>query len=200
MKISAQLVKKLREKTGSGMMNCKQALEKTNGNFEKAITFLRQKGLASADKKASRNATEGIIESYIHTGQKLGVLIEINCETDFVARHKQFQELAKDIAMQIAASESVQYISYADIPEELITQEKIIEAEKDDLKDKPDEIKEKIVAGRVEKTFKTLCLLDQIYIKEQTVTVEQLIKFWIAKLGENIKVSRFVRFNLGEVN
>jgi len=198
MEITAQSVKELRQKTGSGMMDCKKALQESEGDFEKAVTYLRQKGLTTADKKASRQASEGVIESYIHTGQKLGVLIELNCETDFVARQEQFQELAKNLAMQVAASTNVIYVSYGEIPEELIDKEKAIELEKEDLQNKPQQIKEKIVDGRVEKTLKSLCLLNQTYIKDQNITIEELIVQAISKLGENIKISRFARFNLGQ--
>mmetsp|Transcript_2387 Transcript_2387/g.6373 ORF Transcript_2387/g.6373 Transcript_2387/m.6373 type:complete len:160 (+) Transcript_2387:60-539(+) len=147
--ISAKLVKELREKTGAGMMDCKKALQESNCKMEEAIVKLRQKGLASADKKNSRATTEGLIESYIHTGNKLGVLLEINCETDFVARRSEFQNLAKDIAMQIASSSDVKFVSIKDIPEEFIKNEQAIELGKSDLDKKPPEIKEKIIAGRI---------------------------------------------------
>ena len=153
MEINAKNVKELREKTGAGMMDCKNALKETNGDFQKAIEFLRKKGLASADKKLTRQAKEGLIESYIHTGSKLAVLVEVNCETDFVARRQEFQELTKNIAMQIAASPSVIYVSFEDIPKEFIEKERRIELEKDDIKDKSNAMKEKIVEGRIEKTL-----------------------------------------------
>jgi elongation factor Ts len=200
MKIDAKIVKELREKTGAGMMDCKTALQTTGGEFEKAIEYLRQKGLASADKKLMRKATEGIIESYIHTGSKLGVLVEVNCETDFVARRPEFQELTKNIAMQIAASPSVIYVSYENIPQEIIEKEKQIEIGKEDIANKPQEIKEKIVQGRIEKTLKTLCLLEQPFIKNQDITVEELIKQTVSQLGESIKVPRFIRYSLGQYN
>ena len=196
--INPTLVKELREKTGAGMMNCKKALQETDGDFDKAIEILRQKGLASADKKAERQAKEGIIESYIHTGAKLGVLVEVNCETDFVARRPEFQNLAKDIAMQIAASPNVNFISTDEIPSDLIEKEKKIELGKEDLANKPDQIKEKIVTGRIEKLFKAQSLLDQEFIKDNNINVEELVKQNIANLGENIKIARFVRFQLGE--
>ncbi|CAM9107358.1 unnamed protein product [Chrysoparadoxa australica] len=196
--IKSKTVKELRQKTGAGMMNCKKALMETNGNFDEAIEILRQKGLSSADKKSSRQANEGIIESYIHTGAKLGVLVEMNCETDFVARRSEFQELAKNIAMQIAASPTVNFVSTNDISQDIIDEEKRIESGKEDLINKPDNIKEKIVEGRIEKLFKTQSLLDQPFIRDSNITIEDLIKQNISLLGENIKISRFIRFQLGE--
>jgi elongation factor Ts len=196
--VNPKLVQDLRRKTGAGMMNCKKALLQVNGDFEKAIEVLRQKGLASAEKKSDRTAAEGLIEAYIHTGRKLGVLLEINCETDFVARRSEFQELAKDIAMQIAASPQVNYISMEDIPPKIIIQEKIIESIKDDLGEKPAEIREKIINGRVEKILKTKILFEQAFIKDNTKTIEDLIKEHIDKLGENIKIAKFTRFELGK--
>jgi len=198
LEISPKLVKELREKTGAGMMNCKKALQETEGDFEKAVESLRQKGLASADKKAGRKASEGVIESYIHTGGKLGVLVEVNCETDFVARRPEFQQLAKNIAMQIAASPTVNYVSVNEIPTEVIEREKSIEAGKDDLANKPEQIREKIVEGRIEKILKTQSLLDQSFIRDNNQTVDEVIKQTISQLGENIKVARFIRFQLGE--
>lgn len=198
VEISPKLVKELREKTGAGMMNCKKALLETEGDFERAVESLRQKGLASADKKAGRLASEGLIESYIHTGGKLGVLVEVNCETDFVARRPEFQQLAKNIAMQIAASPTVNYVSIHEIPTEVIEHEKNIEAGKDDLKNKPEAIKAKIVEGRIEKILKTQSLLDQPFIRDNNQTIEELIKQTITQLGENIKINRFIRFQLGE--
>ena len=198
VEISSKLVKELREKTGAGMMNCKKALQESEGDFEKAVESLRQKGLASADKKAGRQASEGLIESYIHTGGKLGVLVEINCETDFVARRPEFQQLAKNIAMQVAASPTVNFVSVNDIPTEVIEREKNIEAGKDDLANKPEQIRLKIVDGRIDKILKTQSLLDQPFLRDNTQTVEEVIKQTISQLGENIKISRFIRFQLGE--
>lgn len=198
IEISPKLVKELREKTGAGMMNCKKALQECEGDFDKAVEALRQKGLASADKKAGRQASEGLIESYIHTGGKLGVLVEVNCETDFVARREEFQDLARNLAMQIAANPTVNYVSVNDIPADVIEKEKSIEAGKDDLSNKPEEIRAKIVEGRIEKILKTQSLLDQPYIRDNNQTVEELIKQTISQLGENIKVARFIRFQLGE--
>lgn len=196
--ISAKLVKELREKTGAGMMDCKKALKETDGDLEKASEWLRQKGIASAGKKSSRVAAEGLVDSYIHTGGRIGVLVEVNCETDFVARGEAFQGLVRDIAMQIAACPNVEYISVDQIPPEMVEKEKAIEMGRDDLGNKPDNIKEKIVAGRIEKRLKELTLLDQVYIKDQTKTVAELVKEKIAQLGENIQVRRFARFVLGE--
>jgi elongation factor Ts len=156
VEISAQAVKELRDKTSAGMMDCKKALQDANGDMAKAMETLRQKGLASADKKASRIATEGVIESYIHMGGKLGVMVEVNCETDFVARRPEFQELAKNIAMQIAASPSVEYITLQSVPSDIVQKEKEIESSKEDLAKKPADIKEKIVEGRIQKRLKEL--------------------------------------------
>jgi elongation factor Ts len=198
VEISAQAVKELRDKTSAGMMDCKKALQDANGDMSKAIESLRQKGLASANKKTSRIATEGVVESYIHMGGKLGVMVEVNCETDFVARRPEFQELAKNIAMQIAASPSVEYISLQSIPSEVVSKEKEIESSKEDLAKKPNEIKEKIVEGRIQKRLKELTLLDQSFIRDSSITIDELVKQNIAKLGENIQIRRFERFVLGE--
>lgn len=196
--ISAKQVKDLREKTGAGMMDCKKALSETAGDFEKAIEWLRQKGITSAEKKAGRVAAEGIVDSYIHTGGRIGVLVEVNCETDFVARGETFQTLARNIAMQIAACPNVEYVKVDDIPQEVAQKEKEIEMGRDDLGNKPDNIKEKIVEGRIQKRLKELSLLDQAYIRDQNLTVEELVKQTSAQLGENIQVRRFTRFVLGE--
>nr|QWK43637.1 elongation factor Ts [Desmarestia aculeata] len=195
--ISSTLVKELRQKTGAGMMDCKKALQETNANFEEAIKILRQKGLASADKKVNRKAIEGLVNSYIHTGGKIGVLVEVNCETDFVARREEFQELAQNIAMQIAASPDIRYVNMDEIPEEIFLTEKEIELKKDDLNNKPDNIKEKIILGRVEKTLKTLSLLDQSFIRNPNITIDELVKEKISLFGENIKIKRFTRYTLG---
>jgi elongation factor Ts len=198
VEISAQAVKELRDKTSAGMMDCKKALQDANGDMAKAMETLRQKGLASADKKASRIATEGVIESYIHMGGKLGVRVEVNCETDFVARRPEFQELAKNIAMQIAASPSVEYITLQSVPSDIVQKEKEIESSKEDLAKKPADIKEKIVEGRIQKRLKELTLMDQSFIRDSSITIDELIKQNVAKLGENIQVRRFERFVLGE--
>ena len=180
------------------MMDCKKALQEASGDMEKAIESLKQKGLASANKKSSRIATEGVIECYIHMGGKLGVMVEVNCETDFVARRPEFQELARNIAMQVAASPSVEFISTNDVPQELIEKEKETESGKDDLAKKPKEIKDKIVEGRIQKRLKEISLMDQFFIRDSTITIEELVKQNIAKLGENIRIRRFERFVLGQ--
>ncbi|MEO1096011.1 MAG: translation elongation factor Ts [Cyanobacteria bacterium J06638_28] len=196
--ISAKLVKELREKTGAGMMDCKKALKESDGNPEKAIEWLRQKGIASAAKKEGRIAAEGLVHSYIHTGGRVGVLVEINCETDFVARRDEFKSLAQDVAMQIAACPNVEYVKVDDIPEATVQREKEIEMGRDDLASKPENIREKIVMGRIGKRLQELSLLDQPFIKDQNITVEELVTQAVAKLGEKIQVRRFTRFVLGE--
>ncbi|GAB4527161.1 MAG: translation elongation factor Ts [Pleurocapsa sp.] len=196
--VSAKLVKELREKTGAGMMDCKKALAENDGDMTKATEWLRQKGTISADKKQGRVAAEGLVESYIHTGGRIGVLVEVNCETDFVARREEFQDLVKNIAMQIAACPNVEYVKVADIPEEIVVKEKEIEMGRDDLAGKPDNIKEKIVTGRIDKRLNEISLLPQPYIRDQSITVEELVKQSIAQLGENIQIRRFARFVLGE--
>jgi elongation factor Ts len=196
--ISAKIVKELREKTSAGMMDCKKALQETNGDFAKAEEALKKKGLVTAAKKSGRIATEGIVEAYIHMGGKLGILVEVNCETDFVARRSEFQELARSIAMQIAACPQVQFINAADIPAEVSEKEKKVEMAKDDLGNKPLEIKEKIVEGRIQKKLKEMVLLDQPFIRDSSITIEELVKKNISSLGENIQIRRFERFVLGE--
>ncbi len=196
--ITAKLVKDLRTQSGAGMMDCKKALTETDGDMTKAMEWLRQKGIASAGKKQSRVAAEGLVDSYIHTGGRIGVLVEVNCETDFVARGDQFKELVRDIAMQIAACPNVEYIKVEDIPQAVTAKEKEIEMGRDDLAGKPDNIKEKIVEGRIGKRLKELSLLDQPYIKDQSITVAELVTNTVAKLGENIQIRRFHRFVLGE--
>ncbi len=197
MNITAQLVNELRQRTSIGMMDCKKALTEAEGDIEKAIKILRKKGLARAKDKMSRDASDGVIGSYIHMNSKLGVLVEVNSETDFVARNEEFQELVKNIAMHIAAA-NPQYVSQADIPEKVLEEEKdIIRGQ---LKDsnKPPEIIEKIVAGKLGKFYSEVCLLNQPFIKEDKTTIEQLVATHIAKFGENIQVKRFARFALGE--
>jgi len=198
-KIDAKVVKKLRDATGAGMMDCKKALVDADGDEEVATEALRAKGLATADKKASRKASEGIIETYIHTGAKLGVMVEVNCETDFVAKRPEFQELAKAIAMQVAACPSVEAVSQADISPEYIEKEKKIESQSEDLQGKPDNIVAKIVQGRIDKLVKTKLLLEQPYIRDPGMNVDELVKSYVGKLGENIQVARFIRFNVGEM-
>ena len=196
--ISAKIVKELRDKTSAGMMDCKKALQEADGDFAKAEEALKKKGLATADKKSDRIATEGIVEAQIHMGGKLGVLVEVNCETDFVARRPEFQELARNVAMQIAACPQVEYINIADIPPEVAEEEKKVEMGKDDLGNKPVEIKEKIVEGRIQKKLKEKALLDQVFIRDTSMTIEELVKKNIAEMGENIQIRRFEKFNLGE--
>ncbi|MFN5472417.1 MAG: translation elongation factor Ts, partial [Pseudanabaena sp.] len=196
--ITTQQIQELRARTGAGIKDCKTALIESEGDFTKATEYLRQKGLASAVKKASRAATEGIVHSYIHFGSRIGVLVEVNCETDFVARREELKELADSVAKQIAASPNVEYVSVSDIPASFVEKEKQIEAGKDDLASKPAAIRDKIVLGRIETRLKELCLLDQPYIKDQSITVDELVKQTGAKLSENVKVRRFVRFVVGE--
>ncbi len=196
--ISAKLVKELRDKTGAGMMDCKKALQENEGDVTKAIEWLRQKGITSAEKKSGRIAAEGIVDSYIHTGGRVGVLVEINCETDFVARRDEFKALAKNVAMQVAACPQVEYVRESEIPAEIVAKEKEIEMGRDDLGNKPQNIKEKIVLGRIEKRLKEISLMDQPYIRDQTITIDELVKQVAAQLGEKIEVRRFIRFVLGE--
>jgi elongation factor Ts len=196
--ISAKAVKELRDKTSAGMMDCKKALQEFDGNVEKAMESLKQKGLASANKKSSRIASEGLIEAYVHMGGKLGVIVELNCETDFVARSPAFQELARNVAMQIAACPTVQFVTFEEIPPTVAEEEKRVEMSKDDLGNKPEEIKEKIVEGRIQKRLKEMVLLEQNFIRDNSITMDELVKQAVAKLGENIKIRRFQRFKLGE--
>jgi elongation factor Ts len=196
--INAQTVKKLRDETGAGMMNCKKALIENDGDFEKAVESLKLKGMATADKKASRNTNEGLIYSYIHTGNKLGILLEVNCETDFVARREEFSELAKNIGMQIASNPEIEVVSIEDISESVKEEVRKFESAKDDLQNKPEEIRNKIVEGRVEKSLKKTDLLDQEFIRDPSMTVNEYIKQVVGILGENIRVARFTRFVLGE--
>ncbi|MGB7414075.1 MAG: translation elongation factor Ts [Thermosynechococcaceae cyanobacterium] len=196
--ISAQQVKELRETTGAGMMDCKKALKETDGDVEQAIAYLRKKGLASAGKKSGRVTAEGLVDSYIHFGGQIGVMVEVNCETDFVARNDAFKELVQNIAKQIAACPNVVYVQVDDIPAEMVEKEKAVAMGADALKGKPDNIKEKIVQGKLDKTLRELCLLDQPFIKDQSMTVDELVKQAISKLGENIQIRRFSRFVLGE--
>nr|UEQ11907.1 Translation elongation factor Ts [Kumanoa mahlacensis] len=198
IKISPQNVKELRNQTGAGMMDCKKALEESKGNIDQAIENLRKKGLASASKKAHRTTTEGLIDSYIHAGSKIGVILEINCETDFVARRIEFKELSKNIAMQIAACGSVEYVNVSDIPITVIEKETRIEQAKEDLTNKSAEIRNKIINGRIQKRLEELSLMNQLFIKNTDITVEDLVNQHIALLGENIKVKRFCKFILGE--
>lgn len=196
--ISAKDVKELREKTGAGMMDCKKALQENDGDLEKAIEYLRKKGLASAGKKAGRATAEGLVDSYIHFGGQIGVIVEVNCETDFVARNEEFKGLVQDIAKQIAACPNVSYVEMSEVPSDIVEKERAIALESDALQGKPDNVKDKIVQGKVDKIVKEMCLLYQPFIKDQSITVEELIKQSIAKLGENIQIRRFQRYVLGE--
>jgi len=196
--ITAKLVKELRDKTSAGMMDCKKALIENKGDMEKSIEWLRQKGIASAEKKSGRVAAEGSVGSYIHTGSRVGVLLELNCETDFVARGDLFQALLKDLSMQVAACPNVEYVSVDQIPESIASKEKEIEMGRDDLSGKPDQIKAKIVEGRIGKRLKEMALLEQPFIKDSSINVEELVKQVAGKIGENIRVRRFTRYTLGE--
>ena len=197
MSFTAEDVKSLRDKTGAGMMACKEALKACNGKVDEAVEYLRKKGIASADKKTGRATGDGLVESYIHMGGKLGVMIEVNCETDFVARTEQFQGLVKELAMQVAAS-NPSVVSREQVPAEMIEKEMDIYREQVRGSGKPENVVEKIVGGKLDKFYSEICLLEQPYIKEPQKNVDTLIKETIAKLGENITVKRFVRFRLGE--
>ena len=197
MEITAKLVSELRSRTGAGIMNCKNALVETNGDLEGAIQLLREKGLRASELKSGRATSEGLVVSYIHPGNRVGSLIEINCETDFVARTEQFQKLAKDISMQVAASKP-KYISTADVPESVLKSEKVILRKQALEEGKPEHIAEKIVEGRLSKFYSEICLLDQPYIRDGGKTVQQLIQETVAQLGENIVVRRFALYVLGQ--
>lgn len=197
MSISAQLVKELREETGAGMMDCKNALAKAEGDPEKAKKILREEGIAKAEKKTDRATKHGRVDSYIHMGGRIGVLIQVNCETDFVASNEEFTKLTKELAMQVAAS-SPDYVAPEDVPQD------VIDAEKDILRNltlkegKPEKVVDKIVEGRISKFFERICLLEQPYIRDDKMKVKDLVTNAVAKIGENIKVVRFVRFSLGD--
>ena len=195
--IKAEMVKQLREKTGAGMMDCKKALLEVKGDMDKALEFLRKKGLATAQKRAGRAMTEGTVQSYIHMTGKLGVLVEVNCETDFVAKNEDFKEFAKNIAMHIAASNPLG-IKPEDIPEEIVENEKdIYRAQARDM-GKPDNILDKIVDGKLKKFYQENCLLDQPFVRDPDISVADLMNELIAKIGENITIKRFVRYQIGE--
>ncbi|HJU04660.1 MAG TPA: translation elongation factor Ts [Nitrospiraceae bacterium] len=191
------LVKELREKTGAGILDCQNALSETGNDIEKAIELLRQKGLAAAQKKAGRETNEGTIAAYIHPGSRIGVLVEVNCETDFVARNEEFQAFVKDLALQIAAS-SPSFVRREDVPAELLEKEKAIYLAQAKEMGKPEPAWPKIVQGKVEKFYQESCLLEQAFIKDPTVTIKDLIAQKIAKIGENIGVRRFTRYQLGQ--
>jgi elongation factor Ts len=195
MAISAAAVKELREKTGIGMMDCKKALEEANGDAGKAIELLRKRGMAAADKRAGRVAGQGFVGSYIHTDGKTGVLVEINCETDFVARNEDFRKLGRNIAMQIAAA-NPKWVTREEVPAEMVTCERAIYA--DQVKGKPANITEKIIDGKIEKFYEDTCLVDQVYVKDSGYKIKQLVKEFAGKVGENIVIRRFARFAVGE--
>jgi elongation factor Ts len=197
MAVDAKLVKTLREMTGAGMLECKSALEEANGDLELAVEILRKKGVAKAAKKAGRETKEGLIHAYIHAGGRIGVLLELNCETDFVARNELFKELANEIALQIAAMKP-QYVKREDVPREVVEKEGEIAREAAITEGKPADIAEKIAEGKLKKFYEEACLYEQPYIKDDKKTVEELIKEYIAKIGENIQVRKFCRYELGE--
>ncbi|HTX35387.1 MAG TPA: translation elongation factor Ts [Bryobacteraceae bacterium] len=196
--ITAALVKDLRDRTGAGMMECKKALVATNGDIGEAEVWLRKHGIASAAKKASRATRQGLIGSYIHAGGQLGVMVEVNCESDFVARTDDFKELVHDVAMHIAAADP-KYLRREEVPPEVLEKEKEIARERARNEGKPEKILDRIVEGRLAKYYEEVCLLEQPFVKEATLTIEQLVKTKIAKLGENIAVARFIRFKVGDV-
>jgi elongation factor Ts len=196
--ITAQLVKDLRERTGAGMMECKKALVETKGDIGEAEVWLRKHGIASAAKKASRATKQGLMGSYIHHGGQLGVLVEVNCESDFVARTDDFKELVHDIAMHIAAADP-RFIRKEDVTQDVLDKERDIQKERAKNEGKPEKMLEKIAEGRMQKFYEEVCLLEQPFVKEATLTVGQLVKTKIAKLGENITIARFVRFKVGDV-
>ncbi|MGA3185953.1 MAG: translation elongation factor Ts [Bryobacteraceae bacterium] len=197
MEISAQLVKQLRERTGAGMMECKKALVEAKGELAEAEVVLRKQGIASAGKKSSRTTKQGVVGTYIHPGAQLGVLIEVNCESDFVARTDDFQELVKDLAMQVAAADP-QFVRKEEVTEAALAKEREIQRARAINEGKPEKMADKIVEGRMNKYFEEVCLYEQPFIKENTTTIAEVIKTKIAKLGENISVSRFVRFKVGD--
>jgi elongation factor Ts len=196
MAITAGMVKELREKTGAGMMDCKKALSETGGDLERAIDYLRQKGLSDAAKRTGRTVSEGVIGSYIHPGGKIGVLVEVNCESDFVARTGEFQALVKDLAMHIAAL-NPPYLRREDVPEDVVVREKNIYEAQAKEGGKPERIVERIVQGKLEKFYQEVCLLEQPFVRDSDMSVNQLVSSAVAKLGENIEVRRFQRYQLG---
>jgi len=195
--ITAAMVKQLRDKTGSGMMDCKKALAENDGDMDKAIDFLRKKGLATAAKRAGRATTEGVVQPYVHTGGKLGVMVEVNCETDFVAKSDDFQEFAKNIAMHIAATNPIG-ITPEDVPADTLEREKAIYVDQAKQTGKPENVIEKIVEGKMNKFLKENCLMQQAYVRDPDITVADLLNELIAKIGENISIKRFARFQIGE--
>jgi elongation factor Ts len=197
MEVNARQVQELRAKTGAGIMDCKRALAEEKGDFEKAIEYLRKKGLSAASKKAARIAAEGLVSSYIHPGGKIGVLIEINCETDFVARNPDFQQFVKDMGMQVAAS-NPRYVERSDVPEAEVAKEKEILTAQVIEQGKPANVAEKVVSGRLEKFYKEICLMEQPFVRDPDKSVGQLLNEMVAKIGEKIVVRRFTRYQLGE--
>ncbi|MBC7229163.1 MAG: translation elongation factor Ts [Actinobacteria bacterium] len=199
MDINAAQVKELRESTGAGIMDCKQALQEAGGDMEKAVRILREKGLAGAQKKAGRSAADGIVDAYIHLNNRIGVLLEVNCETDFVARNETFRAMVHDIAMHIAAANPL-YVSPEDVPEELLDQEREINRSRALKEGKPEKVVDKIVEGRLKKYYEEVCLLEQPFVKDPEITIRELVQRTIAATGENIVVRRFVRFQVGETS
>jgi len=199
MEISAEQVKKLREKTGVGLMDCKEALKSANGDMEKAVDYLREKGLAKLAKRTGRAATDGSVSAYIHTGGKIGAMAEVNCETDFVAKTDQFQAFVKDIVMQIAASSPL-YVRREEVPPEVLEREKTIYRNQARESGKPEKILDKIADGKLEKFYQEVCLMEQPFIKNADITIKELLEELVTKLGENIVIRRFVRFQLGETS
>jgi elongation factor Ts len=199
MEITAGQVRALREKTGVGLMDCKEALKATDGNMDKAVDYLREKGLAKLAKRSARAATEGSVGSYIHTGGKIGAMVEVNCETDFVAKTDDFQAFVKDVVMQITAANPT-YIAREDIPEEVKEKEKEIYRNQAKESGKPEKILEKIAEGKLEKFYQEVCLLEQPFIKDPDVTIKKLLEGLVTKLGEKILITRFARFQLGETS
>jgi elongation factor Ts len=197
MEISVELVKDLRQRTGAGVVDCKKALQEAKGNMDAAIDYLRRKGLATAAKKAGRIATDGLVSSYIHAGGKMGVLVEINCETDFVAKTEDFQSFVKNIAMHIAAT-NPQYIRREEVPEEVLEKERDIYRTQALDAGKPQKVIDKIVEGKMERFYSEVCLLEQTYVRDSDLTIKELLEALIAKIGENITIRRFTRFQLGE--
>ncbi|HRE26347.1 MAG TPA: translation elongation factor Ts [Anaerolineales bacterium] len=195
--ITAQMVKQLREATQAGMLECRKALVESNGDFDKAVTYLREKGLAAAAKKSGREAREGKVELYSHAGGRIGVMVEVNCETDFVARTEQFQLFAHDLALHIAAS-SPKYMDVADVPAEVLEAERSVARNRALQEGKPEKVVDKIVEGRIEKFYQDVCLMRQAYVRDDSLTVADLLKQTIATIGENVIIRRYVRWELGE--
>ncbi|MCF8029357.1 MAG: translation elongation factor Ts [Desulfohalobiaceae bacterium] len=197
MEISAKMVKDLREKTGAGMMDCKKALQETDGDEKKAVNWLREKGISKAEKRSGRSAAEGTIGTYVHTNGKIGVIVEVNCETDFVAKNEKFQEFVKNISMQIAAASPI-CVRPEELPQESLEQEKEVYRKQAQAEGKPERVVEQIVEGRIGKYYKEVCLMEQPYIKDDSLTVKDLLNELIAVLGEKIVINRFQRMEVGE--